>query len=72
MGFPQPFEADKAEIVAGWTSARIWCIGTPDDLVAAIHRLDEQQRRLRRPDDPAGRLGDARAVCTATSCSRAT
>ena len=44
-----------------WTSADIWCIGTPDDLVAAINRLDEQQRRLRRPDHPAGRLGDARA-----------
>jgi len=41
MGFPQPFEADKAEIVNKMDERHIWCIGTPDDLVAAIHRLDD-------------------------------
>jgi len=41
MGFPQPFEADKAEIVDKMDERHIWCIGTPDDLVAAIHRLDD-------------------------------
>jgi limonene 1,2-monooxygenase len=41
MGFPQPFEADKLEIVDKMNERHTWCIGTPDDLVAAIHRLDE-------------------------------
>jgi limonene 1,2-monooxygenase len=41
MGFPQPFEADKLEIVDKMDERHIWCIGTPEDLVAAIHRLDE-------------------------------
>jgi limonene 1,2-monooxygenase len=42
MGFPQPFEAEQDEIVDGMNERRSWCIGTPDDLIATIERLDEQ------------------------------
>jgi limonene 1,2-monooxygenase len=41
MGFPRPFESDKADIAKGFHERDIWCIGTPEDLIAAIHRLDE-------------------------------
>ena len=41
MGFPRPFESSKDEIVDGMNERHIWCVGTPDDLIAAIHRLDE-------------------------------
>ena len=60
--------ATRTRSSTGMTERHAWCIGTPDDLVATIHRLEEQQRRLRRPAGPGGRLGDARAdACTATS-----
>jgi limonene 1,2-monooxygenase len=42
MGFPQPFEAEKDEIVEKMHERHTWCIGTPDDLIAEIERLDEQ------------------------------
>jgi len=41
VGFPRPFESEKDQIVDGMAERHIWCIGTPDDLIAAIHRLDE-------------------------------
>jgi len=41
MGFPRPFESDKDKVVEGMNERHIWCIGTPDDLVDSIHRLDE-------------------------------
>jgi limonene 1,2-monooxygenase len=41
MGFPRPFESPKDQIVEGMNERHTWCIGTPDDLVDAIHRLDE-------------------------------
>jgi limonene 1,2-monooxygenase len=42
MGFPKPFEAEQDEIVDMMNQRRTWCIGTPDDLIATIERLDEQ------------------------------
>jgi limonene 1,2-monooxygenase len=41
MGFPKPFEADQDEIVDKMVERNTWCIGTPDDLIAAIERLDQ-------------------------------
>jgi limonene 1,2-monooxygenase len=41
MGFPRPFEGDKADVAKGFDERHVWCIGTPDDLVDAIQRLDE-------------------------------
>jgi limonene 1,2-monooxygenase len=41
MGFPRPFESDKDAIVDGMNERHTWCIGTPEDLVADINRLDE-------------------------------
>jgi limonene 1,2-monooxygenase len=41
MGFPRPFESDRLNIAEGMNERHIWCIGTPDDLVENIHRLDE-------------------------------
>jgi len=41
MGVPRPFESEKSELVDQMNQRHIWCIGTPDDLVAAIHRFDE-------------------------------
>jgi limonene 1,2-monooxygenase len=40
MGFPRPFESDKDKVVEGMNERHIWCIGTPDDLIDAVHRLD--------------------------------
>jgi len=41
MGFPKPFEAEKDEIVDKMHEGHSWCIGTPDDLIAEIERLDK-------------------------------
>ena len=40
MGFPRPFEAERDGIAAEMSARHAWCIGTPDDLVAHIERLD--------------------------------
>ena len=42
MGFPKPFDAEQDDIVNQMNARRSWCIGTPDDLIATIERLDEQ------------------------------
>ncbi len=42
MGFPKPFEAEKDEIVEKMNERHSWCIGTPEDLIAEIERLDQQ------------------------------
>jgi limonene 1,2-monooxygenase len=42
MGFPKPFEAGKNEIVEKMVERGSWCIGTPDDLIAAIEKFDAQ------------------------------
>jgi len=41
MGVPRAFEAEKDDVVAEWNARGTWCIGTPDDLVEAIKRFDE-------------------------------
>jgi limonene 1,2-monooxygenase len=40
MGFPRPFDSDRDGVVDGMNERHVWCIGTPEDLVADIHRLD--------------------------------
>ena len=40
MGFPKAIEDDQNMIAAGMTERHAWCIGTPDDLIETIHRLD--------------------------------
>lgn len=42
VGFPRPFESPKEEIVDGMSERHIWCIGTPDDLIATIRDLDDK------------------------------
>jgi limonene 1,2-monooxygenase len=42
MGFPRPFESDRDGIVDGFNERHSWCIGTPEDLVESIHRLDAE------------------------------
>ena len=42
MGFPRPFESDREQIVEGMNARHVWCIGTPDDLVESINRLDRE------------------------------
>jgi len=42
VGFPRPFESSKDQIVDGMVERHTWCIGTPDDLIATIHHLDER------------------------------
>jgi limonene 1,2-monooxygenase len=41
MGFPRPFDSAKEQIVDEMNARRAWCVGTPDDLVETIGRLDE-------------------------------
>jgi limonene 1,2-monooxygenase len=41
MGFPRPFDSAKEQIVDEMNARRAWCVGTPDDLVDTIRRLDE-------------------------------
>ncbi len=41
MGFPRPFESDRDGVVDGFNASHAWCIGTPEDLVESIKRLDE-------------------------------
>jgi limonene 1,2-monooxygenase len=41
MGFPRPFESDRDGIVDGMNERHTWIIGTPEDLIDAINRLDE-------------------------------
>jgi limonene 1,2-monooxygenase len=40
MGFPKPFDAEKSAIVDEMNSRHTWCIGTPEDLIETIHRID--------------------------------
>jgi len=41
MGFPRPFESDRDGVVDGMNESHAWCIGTPEDLMEDIKRLDE-------------------------------
>jgi limonene 1,2-monooxygenase len=40
MGFPRPFDSEKDRIVDNMNERHIWCIGTPQDLVETIKRLE--------------------------------
>ena len=42
VGLPSPIRELEGQIVDGMVERHTWCIGTPDDLIATIHRLDEK------------------------------
>ena len=42
MGMPFDYEGPKEKIVDYMTQNVPWCVGTPDDLIAKIHELNEQ------------------------------
>ena len=42
MGMPFDYEGPKEKIVDYMTQNGAWCVGTPDDLIAKIHELNEQ------------------------------
>ena len=42
LGNPAPFDGPPDKIVDAMVDRGAWCVGTPDDLVEAIHRLDEE------------------------------
>ncbi len=42
MGMPFDYEGPKEKIVDYMTENGAWCVGTPDDLIAKIHELNEQ------------------------------
>ena len=41
MGFEKTFDGPPDQLIDAMVDSGAWCVGTPDDLVAAIHRLDE-------------------------------
>ena len=41
MGFEKTFDGPPEQLIDAMVDSGAWCVGTPDDLVAAIHRLDE-------------------------------
>ena len=41
MGFDSVFDGPAEGIIDAMVEQGAWCVGTPDDLVAAIKRLDE-------------------------------
>ena len=42
MGFDSVFDGPADKIIDAMVEQGTWCIGTPDDLIAAIERLDER------------------------------
>jgi limonene 1,2-monooxygenase len=42
LGQPVTFDVPNHEIIDHMVENDIWCVGTPDDLVRLIHKLDEQ------------------------------
>ncbi len=42
LGNPAPFDGPPDKIVDAMVDMGAWCVGTPDDLVDSIHRLDEE------------------------------
>ena len=42
LGNPSTFDGPRDRIVDAMVEKGTWCVGTPDDLVEAIHRLDEE------------------------------
>ena len=41
MGFEKTFDGPPEQLIDHMVDSGAWCVGTPDDLIAAIHRLDE-------------------------------
>ena len=41
MGFEKTFDGPPEQLIDAMVDSGAWCVGTPDDLVAAIHRLDQ-------------------------------
>ena len=41
MGFDSVYDGPAEQIIDEMVENQAWCVGTPDDLVAAIERLDE-------------------------------
>jgi limonene 1,2-monooxygenase len=41
MGFEKTFDGPPEQLIDHMVDTGAWCVGTPDDLIAAIHRLDE-------------------------------
>ena len=42
LGNPSTFDGPRDRIVDAMVEKGAWCVGTPDDLVESIHRLDEE------------------------------
>ena len=42
LGLPQAYDGPADKIIDFMVETDNWCVGTPDDLVAHIHRLDEE------------------------------
>ena len=42
LGVPSPYDGPKDGIIDFMIESNSWCVGTPDDLVAAINRLGEE------------------------------
>ena len=42
LGLPQAMDGPPDKIIDYMVETNNWCVGTPDDLVAHIHRLDEE------------------------------
>ena len=42
LGNPASFDGPPDKIVDAMVDKGAWCVGTPDDLVESIHRLDEE------------------------------
>ncbi len=42
LGNPSTFDGPRDKIVDAMVDRGAWCVGTPDDLVETIHRLDEE------------------------------
>jgi limonene 1,2-monooxygenase len=41
IGFPSDFKGPQDQIIDTMVENGAWCVGTPDDLIQQIHRLDE-------------------------------
>ena len=42
LGLPTAFEGPQDKIIDHMVATNNWCVGTPDDLVETIHRLEEE------------------------------
>ena len=51
--------SDRDKIIDVMTEHGAWCVGTPDDLIATINKLDEESGGFRRLPDPGDGMGHA-------------